>query len=113
MALKQRSTDNTKAYFWRAVDLGNGMSRWNYVTPDAQLIVEADGYFTDEEIAGVCQVGDELVVYQVAAADDARNVQADMAAGLTAYTRHLVLVKTAAKIDISPALESTTVTYTS
>ena len=113
MALVKRSVDSTKAYWWRAANLGNGMGRWNYVTADAQLTVEADGYFTDEEIAGTAQVGDEVYVYQVAAVSDARTVQADMEAGLTAMTRHLVLVKTTAKIDISPALETTTVTYTS
>ena len=112
MAFKKRSTNGRKAYFWRAVDMGNGMSVWCYVSADTPAAVEVSGYFDDAELISTVQVGDEIRAYQVAAIDDTRTVQQDIAAGLTDYSRHLVVTNSGSAIDITPDLEGATVTYT-
>lgn len=114
MAFKKTGTTNTtKRYIWPAVVLGNGIEEWIYVTTDAPTTVEVSGYFDDDELRAMLKAGDRLWVYQVAALDDDRTVQADINAGLSDVSFHVVVASDGAGVNITPDLLSATITYTS
>lgn len=103
----------TKLYFWRSGHLGNGMSEWTYVTTDAPATVEVSGYFNDAELKDKMKAGDVVRVIQVAALDDTRTIQADIAAGYADESMHRVVASDGAGINITPDLLNATITYTS
>jgi hypothetical protein len=116
MAYKKQGTASgteTKFYFWHAGYLGNGMSRWLYVTTDTPAVVEVSGYFDDAELEAVVKPGDELRVIQVAALDDSRTIQDDIAAGYADESEHRVVSSDGSGLNITPDLLSATITYTS
>lgn len=117
MAFKKRSTTGerpgSKAYFWLSADYGNGMKGFTYVTADTPATVEVSGYFDDAELEAVMKPGDSLRVLQVAALDDDRSIQDDLAAGLVDESLHTVVASDGSGINISGDLLVATVSYTS
>lgn len=139
MAFKKQSTTSgyNKQYFWRMAELGNGFSMWGYVAADTVLVMGMYDYFTqggDAELAGAAHVvggseggstpgsvakkgvlspGDLLWYYQVAAIDDTRSLQQDIASGLTDLSLHTVLNALQGTVNLSEDLLTATVTYTS
>lgn len=116
-----------KKYFWLAADYGQGMKRFHYVTTDTPAVVEVSGYFADAELhgggtgvgdvapvtAGICQPGDEIMVFQVGSLSDTRTIQEDIRTQLVDVSRHFVLASDGSGVEITPDLEVATVTYTS
>jgi hypothetical protein len=99
-----------KNYFWCAAYHGEGFKTWYYVSADAPADVEEANYFLDaiDEL----EVGDRIVAYQVGAIDDTRSTQADVAAGLTTISEHIVLLNEGGTVNISPQLVNLSVEYT-
>lgn len=110
MAFSRENTDGSVKRFWRAADYGNGMSRWIYVTTDTPATVEVSGYFNDA--VSELLVGDEVVVYQVGALSDSNNIQEELAEGITDMSRHIVVTNDGSTVDLTPDIESATITYT-
>lgn len=106
-----------KQYFFQMVD-GPACRQFVYVTADAPALVESHGYIdTDDgddstQAFNMLREGDMIWVYQVAALDDTRTIEADIAAGLTDKSLHTVLTKTAKALDLSSDELVATVTYT-
>lgn len=117
MAFKKQATlggsNRRKTYFWCAGDFGNGQKLFHYVTADGPLVVEVSGYFADDELETLCSPGDIIKVFQVAAIDDTRSIQDDIAAGLVDVSEHIVLQSDGSGLQISADLVNNTVTYTS
>lgn len=128
MAFIKRATTagrEGKAYLWMAADFGQGMKRWHYVTTDTPAVVEVSGYFRDAELdggigntalgptVGAMQPGDEILVYQVGSLSDARSIQDDIRSQLVDISRHYVVASDGGGVEITPDIESATITYTS
>lgn len=140
MAFKHQGTTagyTTKFYFWRMADFGNGVSLFGYVSADTVAVIAMYDYFTqggDTELSGpnhavggvegastpggiakrgIMAPGDLLWVWQVAAIDDTRTIQQDIAAGLADVSLHTVLNSLQGTVNISEDLLTATVTYTS
>lgn len=128
MAFIKRATTagrEGKAYLWQAADFGQGMKRWHYVTTDTPAVVEVSGYFRDTELdggtgnsaggasVGSMQPGDEILVYQVGSLSDARTIQDDIRSQLVDISRHYVVASDGGGVEITPDIESATITYTS
>lgn len=93
-----------KQYLWKALTLGNGIQVWCYVTADTLASVDGSGYITDTEIIPLLNVGDLILVWRAGAIADTRNIQADLAAGVSDFGLHLVLENTGTVVDLSDDL---------
>lgn len=113
MAFKRQGVapDVTKFYLWQWHEGGGGVATWYYVSADTPAVIEQAGYFSDEEALLTFKEGDRIVAYQVGAIVDTRSIQADIAAGLTTMSEHIVLVNDGSSINISPALVGLSVEY--
>jgi hypothetical protein len=120
MAFKlQSTTGNNKQYLMALADAGpRGARVYKYITADTPATVATSGYITkatdgNHEIAyDMLSVGDLIYVFQVAAIDDTRTIEADQDAGITDISLHAVLAKSATVLDLSEDLLGATVTYT-
>lgn len=111
MAFSRQDTNGFIQRFWRSVDMGNGMSHWTYVTTEAATAIEVTGYFNDA--AAELQVGDKIYVYQVGAFTDGKDIQTELAEGITDLTEHLVVSNDGTTVDVSPDVSAGgVVTYT-
>ena len=113
MAFSRQDTNGFIQRFWRAIDMGNGMSTFVYVTTDAATAVEVSGYISDQSIIDQIQVGDMVIVYQVGALTDGKDIQTELAEGITDRTEHLVVANDGTTVDLSPDVSGgAAVTYT-
>ena len=102
---------SNKVYFWvKSVD-GVGLKTWIYVSADAATTVDGSNYITDQNFIDVLQPGELIWVYVVGSIDDTRDILADLAAGITDLSLHLVLENTGSVVDLSNDLLAATVTY--
>lgn len=116
MAFKGKATVGSsnlsnKVYMWRALHLGAGLGIWIYVSADTPATVDGSNYITDQDFIDVLQVGDLVLAYQAGSIDDTRSIIADLAAGVTDLSLHLVLENTGTVVDLSDDLLGATVTY--
>lgn len=116
MSFKGKATTSgsnlsNKTYFWVSQQLGAGLQEWIYVTADTVATVDGSNYITEQRFIDVLQTGDRIWVYQVGSIDDTRDILADIAAGVTDYSLHLVLENTGTVVDLSDDLLSATPTY--
>lgn len=110
---KATATDLTKQYMFPAMQLGNGITLWVYVSADAATTVDGSNYISDSDYIAMLSghEGDLVLVYQVASISDARSIQADMRAGITDISLHAVLDADGSYVDLSNDLLGATVTY--
>ena len=102
---------SNKVYMWvRSID-GAGLQEWVYVSADAATTVDGSNYITDQAFIDLLQVGDRIWAYQVGSIDDTRDILADLAAGITDLSMHLVLENTGTVVDLSDDLLGASVTY--
>lgn len=99
-----------KHYFWCAAYHGEGLKTWFYVSADAPADIEESGYFN--EVSGEVNVGDKIFAYQVGSIVNTRSTIADIAAGLTTVSEHIVLENEGGVVNISPQLVNLSVEYT-
>ncbi len=118
MAFKLRATNGSGKQYLQPKTMGGVVGReWIYVSEDPATTVDGSGYITaatgeDHELAiGMLRVGDLVWSYQVAGIDDDRDLEADMAGGITDISLHAVLVNDGSVIDLSDDLLAATVTY--
>lgn len=119
MAFKLKGTGSnvTKMYLFPMAYAGP-LTSWVYVSADTPATVAGSGYITagtnnDHDTAlGMLRPGDTIYAYQVGSIDDSRTIEDDIEAGLTDYTKHVVLVNTGSVIDLSDDLyDASGVTY--
>jgi hypothetical protein len=103
--------DRNKQYFWTMVELGNGLRLYGYVSADAATSVDGSGYIDDEDVIDYLNPGDLVLAYQAGSIADTRDILADLAAGITDLSLHLVLENTGTVVDLSNDLLGATVTY--
>jgi len=107
-----------KKYLFPMVEAGVGPRQWGYVTADTAAVASQSGYITAStnkdhaEAVANMRAGDQVWLYQVAAATDTRALDADFAAGIVALSLHVVVTNDGAVIDLSPDLLAGTLTYT-
>lgn len=119
MAFKLNGTgsNTTKKYLFPMAYAGP-LTAWVYVSADTPATVAGSGYITagtnaDHDIAiNMLRPGDTIYAYQVSSISDDRTIADDIEAGLTDYTKLIVLVNTGSVIDLSDDLyDASGVTY--
>lgn len=104
MAFKAKAAtltfDPSKRYLWQIAEFGNGLKHFGYVTADLKAVVEASGYFNDDEAEFVWHIGDRITVYQVLAITDTQSVLDDIAAGLVDVYDTIVRAVASDTIDV-------------
>ena len=125
MAFKLHATPGAtavvnKQYLFPIVEAGPGR-QFMYVTADAHTTVDGSGYIDlankatqgdqPQKALNMLRHGDLIWVYTVASISDARNIEADMKAGVTSIALLAVLDNNGTWIDLSADLLAGTVTY--
>lgn len=117
MAFKMAATNGSnKQYLIPQTDAGPMPRQWAYVSADPATTVDGSGYISSgtsdgDAAIGMLAVGDVINSYQVASIDDTRDIEADMRAGITDYSIHIVLDNTGSIIDLSDDVLGATITY--
>lgn len=116
MAFKLNGTgaNVTKMYLFPLVEAGP-LREFAYVTTDTAATVAGDGYIDTTTADGqigydMLREGDKVRVYQIASLDDTQPISDDIATGITDYSEHIVVTKTATNINLSDDLVDFVVT---
>lgn len=113
--LNGTSTNVTKMYLFNIVD-GGPVRIFGYVTTDTPATIATAGYIStadgaDSEIAfNMLRTGDIVFSYQTTALDDTQPISDDIGDGLTDFSTHVVLAKSATEIHLSDDLVDKAVT---
>lgn len=113
--LNGTGTNVTKMYLFQLFN-GGPVNFFGYVTTDTPATVANAGYIdtadgADSQIAfDMLKTGDMVYVYQTTALDDTQPVEDDIGDGLTDFSQHIVLAKSATQIHLSDDLVDKQVT---